>query len=402
MTLPRLQISERMRSHMRYAKLSTPTPRILIFESQYWIDGACRNAAQTLGWEVQSVPVLMEGTLPRETIKHLLETLVNFRPDFILSINLSGMDEGGLFARLFEDLEIPHVTWFVDDPRTILMDRTCYATPFTVALTWEPAYKDYLSNLGFACVTSLPLAADLTLFNAEPLDRPDLPPAFVGNSMIEFAEREREAVAQYPELYTAIDIAFRNGGITRETFAKGLETILPKTLTATLTPDQKRHAEIYCFVEGTARLRHHLIQKLKPEGLVVRGDTYWTRITTQAGGPVNYFHDLPDFYRHCTINLNATSIQMATTVNQRVFDCPAAGGFLLTDSQQAIDELLATGEMIVYNDLEECIALFRWYHERPEARKQIIHKARTRILNEHTYAHRLERITQIVREQFGG
>ena len=386
---------------MRYAKLATPIPRLLIFESQYWIDGACQNAAHTLQWDVRTVPVRMEGTLPRETIKQLLETLLDFRPDFILSINLSGMDEGGLFARLFEDLEIPLVTWFVDDPRTILMDRTCYASPYAIALTWEPAYKDYLYALGFARVEPLPLAADLTFFNADPLDVPDLPPAFVGNSMIEFSERERISVAQYPELCDAIDTAFRTGCVTRETFAKGLEAILPASLVSTLDPDQKRHAEIYCFIEGTARLRHRLVQRLEPEGLIVHGDTHWSRISDQAGGAVNYFHELPEFYRRCSINLNATSIQMATTVNQRVFDCPAAGGFLLTDAQQSLDELFAPDEVAVYHDVEECVELFKWYGEHPEARKQIVRKARARILNEHTYVHRLEWITRIVREQFG-
>ncbi|MDQ1257638.1 MAG: spore maturation protein CgeB, partial [Candidatus Hydrogenedentes bacterium] len=129
---------------LTYGKLAGETPRMLVLESQYWLDAACMNAARALGWEWTSAPVLMVGYLPRADMERLLRTLVEFRPDFVLNINLSGMDVGGLFAQLLGDLGIPLVTWFVDDPRTILMGRTAYATPFSLALTWDAAYTEYL------------------------------------------------------------------------------------------------------------------------------------------------------------------------------------------------------------------------------------------------------------------
>ena len=47
--------------------------------------------------------------------------------------------------------------------------------------------------------------------------------------------------------------------------------------------------------------------------------------------PLNYYKDLPLLYNACKINFNATSLQMKEAVNQRVFDVPACGAFLLTD-----------------------------------------------------------------------
>ena len=92
---------------------------------------------------------------------------------------------------------------------------------------------------------------------------------------------------------------------------------------------------------------------------------------------------------------------MATTVNQRVFDCPAAGGFLLTDSQPALDELFdVERECVVYRSLDECMELLRFFRAHPAARREIAVRARTRVLGEHTYAHRVQHIAGMVKERF--
>jgi spore maturation protein CgeB len=92
---------------------------------------------------------------------------------------------------------------------------------------------------------------------------------------------------------------------------------------------------------------------------------------------------------------------MAAAVNQRVFDCPAAGGFLLTDAQPSLASLFDAGEVAVYHSIEECRDLLRWYRARPRSRCQLVSKARLRILDQHTYAHRLRQIADVLREYMG-
>ncbi len=395
----RLKITEGMRALMDYPKMAGPVPRMMVLESRYWLDSACMNAARAMGWELAHAPVAREGAMPREMIAAFLQTLLEFRPDFVLSINLSGMDEGGLFAGLFADLRVPYVTWFVDDPRTILMDRAIYASDYAIALTWEAAYTEYLARTGFAETHVMPLAVDLSLFNAEPVDACELPPSFVGNSMIDFSGREGEKVKNNPALNAAVMEAFEAGRVTRGNFGQGVGEILND-----VTPfdaEERRAAELYFFIEGTRRLRHEIVSGLAPEGVVARGDDAWQQVTPLFGPEVNYRTELPHHYRLTEVNLNITSIQMASAVNQRVFDCPAAGGFLLTDAQSSLETLFdADREVVRYHSLEECVDLLRFYRAHPAARVEITHRARTRILNEHTYAHRLERIAGIVRKRF--
>jgi len=383
---------------MDYRKFAGSTPRMLVLHSRYWLDEACARAAQTLDWQVRTAPVALEGVMPREKVAQLLETIVEFCPDFMLAVNLSGMDEDGVLTRLFEDLCLPYAVWFVDAPRTIIMGRPVYASAYTAAFTWDEAYCPYLASCGFPLVKKLPLAVDPSLFNAGPPSSWQHPPSFVGNSMTEPARYELDWINGIPKLDRAVRAALDAGRVTRERFGQALDAILDPTLVATLSPHERRHAEMALFTEGTRRLRESFVRALEPEGVQVCGDEHWRGICPRAAGPLNYEHDLPAFYRACEINLNITSIQMPTAVNQRVFDCPAAGGFLLTDAQPALNALFESGEMVSYNSLDECKDLLGWYRAHPEARGAIVKKARSRILAQHTYAHRLQQIEKTLRE----
>ena len=395
----RLEVSARLRTLMRYPKFAK-TPRLLLLQSHYWLDSACRRAALQLGWEVEMAPVLMEGAMPRDMIAGLLERITVFQPDFVLTVNLGGMDMLGLFAGLFEDLELPYVTWFVDDPRTIIMDRDWYASPFAVALTWEEAYSGYLRGVGFPEVHVLPLAADTAVFNgATPSESPAIPCSFVGSSMAGYARREWAWLHERPLLQRALEDAFDQERVTRERFGTGMDTILGARFWGTRTAEERRHLELVCFIEGTRRLRVDLVQALNAQRLVVRGDDGWNGLATRCGPPVDYEQDLPGWYRDTAVNLNTTSLQMASAVNQRVFDCPAAGGFLLTDAQSSLEELFEPEELATYPTWEACQELTHYYGRRPAARKAMVEAAQRRILAHHTYGHRLQTLLSVLKSR---
>lgn len=385
---------------MSYDKLSDEVPRVLILRSQYWLDGACEAAAQIMGWQVTSVPMVMEGTASREQIAQLLDAIVTTRPDFILSINLAGMDVDGMWARFFDDLHVPYVVWFVDNPRTIIMDRSSYASAHAIALTWDETYVEYLRTVGFRHVQWLPLAADTAHFNAPPVDALTHPPTFVGNSMAEFADRAWRTVRNDPVIAPIAEAAFATDAVTRERLGGGLGAIIGADTVDRLDAEQRRHLEMLFFLEGTRRLRNKYVRALAPLGLQVRGDDNWKHSVDNPLGPLNYFEELPSFYRHCVVNVNFTSIQMPAAVNQRVFDCPAAGGFLLTDAQSDICRLFDKDEVATFATLGECREKLQFFMNESTARREILEAARKRILGEHTYVQRLRAIANWVMEYF--
>jgi spore maturation protein CgeB len=399
MNTPRLQISEGMRRFLDYPKFAGPT-RMLILETQYFFDQSWVRAAHSLGWETATVKSAMTGGLTRDDVAALFTTLAEFKPDFILSSNFAGMDVGGLFAQFFEDARIPYVSWFTDTPRMILYGREMHCSPYMVAATWERAYIPHFQKLGFQHVHYMPLATDPALFNAEPADAWDRELAFVGTSMIALAQEAVEKHAHLPHVLETVERAFADGRVTREQFGKGVEAILGEELLATLNESERRNVELLVNYEATRRQRVGLAQTLAPYGLEVRGDADWLQVLQRVQGNVGYFDDLAGFYRGTAINVNSTSLQMRYAVNQRVFDCLAAGGFLLTDAQADLEHLFDPDEIVTYGSMDELSDKVLWYRGRPAERNAMVRRARKRILAQHTHAHRLRGLEGFLKERY--
>jgi len=399
----RLKLSEGMRRILSYPRFTGPT-RMLILDTNYFFDKTWQRAAGELGWEVATVPSAITGSLSRADIEQLFMTIGEFKPDFILTSNYAGMDIAGMFSRFFEDARIPYVSWFTDTPKMILYNRTVHTSRYSVAATWERGYTKHLQSLGFEHIHYMPHAIDPELFCGEPGDAFDRDLAFVGISMIALAREACQKLnAAAPKAREAIDEAMAAGRITRATFIDGVEALLDPEVLGQCSMADRRHLTLYAHYELTRSQRHDLVTRMVPFGIEVRGDQDWLQVTPNVGGEVGYFDDLAPFYRRTAVNLNSTSLQMMTAVNQRVFDCPAAGGFPITDAQSDLEELFEPdSEVVMYHDLDELADKVAYYLKHPDERKAIVRRAQRRIAAHHTHRPRLEALEQYVRERFEG
>ncbi len=397
----RLQITEGMRRILDYPRFAGPT-RLLILKTEYFFDQSWRRAAEELGWAVASVSSVMTGSLTRNQVQDLFLAVGEHKPDFILTSNYAGMDTNGMFSMFFEDARIPYVSWFTDTPRMILYDRHVHCSPYSVAATWERAYIPHFRELGFEHVYYMPHATDPALFHGEPAREFERDLAFVGVSMIELAAEAWEKLDEsVPEVADAVRHAFAEDRVTRETFAEGVEAIIDPAVLAQCDIRDRRHVELCMVYEATKRNRCALAQRLVPHGIEVRGDTDWASILDRCEGQVGYFDDLAPFYRNTAVNVNTTSLQMKTAVNQRVFDCPAAGGFLVTDTQADLEELFdVDSEVVAYSSLDELEDKVRHYLDRPGERRTIVQNAQRRIAAHHTHRHRLESLEAYLKDLF--
>ena len=402
MDLPRLTITPRMRKFLDYPKFRGPT-RMLILETEYFFDKSWVRAAEALGWETATVPSAMVGGITRDDIQKLFMTLGEFKPDFILTSNYAGMDIAGMFSHFFEDARIPYVSWFTDTPRMILYGRHIHCSYYSVAATWERAYTKHFEEIGFEHVIFMPLATDPSIFHGEPTEHTERGSAFVGTSMIEEANEAWEKLEHLPQVTKAILDAFDDGRVNRDNFAKGIEAILEADLLEGRNRSELRNIELCIIYEATRRDRAALVQRLEPYGVEVRGDPDWTQVATRVAGTVGYYDHLAGYYRSTAVNLNATSLQMKTAVNQRVFDCPAAGGFLLTDTQDDLAELFdPESEVAAYSSLDELEDKTAYYLKHPEQRIAITRRAQKRIAAHHTHSHRLDTLETYLRERYAG
>jgi spore maturation protein CgeB len=168
---------------------------------------------------------------------------------------------------------------------------------------------------------------------------------------------------------------------------------------AEISSSDKRNSvwlQSYCIHTAGMLKRKRIIESLKSFSIELFGDADgWQELVGDGFSihpPVDYATKLPGVYSSISVNLNITSSQMSTAVNQRVFDIPVSGNFLITDYQKDLDELFDKDEIVVYRSNEELAELYLRYRNDEHSRRRITQRARERILSEHTYIHRYESI----------
>ena len=109
--------------------------------------------------------------------------------------------------------------------------------------------------------------------------------------------------------------------------------------------------------------------------------------------------DLPRLYSSSLINLNAHISDHITwqTINLRIFDVLACGGFVLSDEMPALREVF--GDAIGYTDgYEDEWAKLVHYISDAHIRHECAETGRQIVLSGHTYAHRVTSIMRYLKE----
>jgi spore maturation protein CgeB len=256
----------------------------------------------------------------------------------------------------------------------------------------------------------LPLATDPHRFAFAPQTAWQRDVAFVGNSMLHKVQAKLRHY-EFPPLllrdFKELGQAFMaSGSLSVRRF---LEEEWPehlKAFTALDDVDTRLAFETLVTWQATLLYRLERVRELLPFKPLLVGDPGWHEILPEPGWTyhreLNYYMDLPAFYPATRINFNCTSQQMKGAVNQRVFDVPVCGGFLLTDHRRQMESLFEPGrEIVCYQEPCEIPDLVRFYLCRDEERSRITQAARARILAEHTYDLRLESLVSTMRSIYG-
>lgn len=113
-------------------------------------------------------------------------------------------------------------------------------------------------------------------------------------------------------------------------------------------------------------------------------------------------------YNASRINLNLHSSLKTETlvshgdfVNPRTFELAGMGAFQLVDRRRLLPELFAEDELACFDSEAELYEKIDYFLSHPDERAQYCQRARERVLAEHTYAQRMQRLLDYVAEQFG-
>jgi spore maturation protein CgeB len=372
--------------------------RLLFFQSGYYLDPELRRASGALGYAQESWGIEDFRDLEKDReadFRRLLEIIKSFRPDMAITINHLGFDRDGVMASILSRLGIPAASWFVDSPWYILKGATLNPYPGLTAFSWDCDYLGILKDLGFPQAHYLPLATDGGNLDAKAKSAFKRDIAFVGDSL--------EAATQKYLALAGLDASVlpRLDAIAKK-FLESKE-ILPDGLLSE-DPEFKRLPQgnfvgLSALVTWRASriIRTGVLAAMPEKALSVAGDPAWEGLLPGAAllGQLDYYTELSAFYRESRVNLNVTSAQMKGGMNQRVFDVPAAGGFLLTDRRRQLFDIFTAGrDVACYDGPEEAAELAAFYLKNDSAREGIVKNARELIETGHMYRHRLPVIVE--------
>jgi spore maturation protein CgeB len=383
--------------YLNYPKLKKPPFRVVLLDSGYHTVRESRKGLEQLG---HSVFTISPGP---DFIKRLLTLLVEARPDFLLAINHLGFDEEGKLTELLTELKLPFASWYVDSPTYILYDGGVNCSPYCAIFCWERSYLKPVEEMGFRSPAFLPLATDPEVFCPGPAKaggRFASQVGFVGESMETNRKRwEKKMPVRAAREIKAISVEKLLGDRKRD-----ILEIFPGFAGHAAGIRSRLDIEAALIWKTTQDYRVRLSRALIPLGLVIYGDMGWKRLLGKTGTlrpKVDYFRELPDVYRGTEVNINCTSFQMKTAVNQRVFDVPSCGGFLLSDHQEDMDLFFEVGkEAVCFRSVEEAASLTVHYLGNEGERKKIAEAAHRRILAEHTYEKRMAEMVATMQERF--
>jgi len=404
----RSSINVRLWDRLRYAKFRGETCSVLLIDSGYFLTRETENALLQLGHRVMKVPV-SKRERGEVVVSRLIKGICDFKPDFILTINHLGLDEDGTMTSFLKSIEMPLASWYVDSPNLIVRAFEGNVSPYVSLFLWDRGYMKDMRSLGFESVSYLPLAADDTVFT--PLagggrnGHYECDVSFVGNSMVVPAMESLEKVPV--RLRSLVEEAAVILSSARISFDEALTTLERDALSMidSLSARERLDFEAAAIWRATLLYRLSCVKALREFHPRIHGDEAWKGLLDDnytVGPSLNYYDELPKLYIGSRINFNATSLQMTGAVNQRVFDVPACGAFLLTDHQESIEELFEVGkEVITYKERDEIPELAGFYLNNPGEREKIARMGRERILKEHTYRHRLAAIVQSMKNRYG-
>ncbi len=334
----------------------------------------------------------------------LSKAVQRIRPRCILSINMKGFDGQGMLGQVASRFSIPVAIWFVDDPRPILASHRSHIPKNAVAFCWEKYYLRLLRSAGFSKAEFLPLGGDPLMFSEKPGTVATTNLGFVGTSMVDrFAGNIREKFLWSDTLAPLVEnLALRLLADPSCDVSLLLYSACRQPGISLPFSDERNLTWLCAYITHFASMlkRKTIVGALVPLGIETFGDPEgWKELLGKgivAHPNIDYRRDLAAVYSGIKINLNITSCQMPSAVNQRVFDIPLASSFVLSDRQADLGELFEPDEIATYWSMDELREKVAFYAGNESERKRIVQKSKARILAAHTYRHRIAKMLSVV------
>lgn len=379
-----------------YKKFKDDNLSALVIYSNYHVQNDVIATLPKLGCKVNTLDIKLSDSV-KGTLDALTSALLQHKPDFVLSVNYLGFDDTYQIGDFLDFAEMPTVMYCVDSPLFILQKPKIPAAKVTTTFVWEKTLLPIMKAMGAQDVHYLPLGSDPEKFKLWPECKINKKFSFVGNSMAVAQNNMRSRLSNEgrSKAYELSEL-LKHG----HRFDELLKTIKPKDIEPS---DRRQDVWRLAVWTATIRKRFNLLRTIPHDDLTVFGDEGWTRVIPDINLKewVPYGEQVSKIYASSYISINCTNSQMPTAVNQRVFDVPLSGGFVLTDDQEEMHELFDIGkEAVTYSDVDDFNKKAKYYLGHTSERNSIIEAGRARVLRDHTYESRFKGVLDILKKRW--
>ncbi len=333
---------------------------------------------------------LAEAPLLEPKSKDILrQRLLDYSPDWIFLINQSA-------EQLYEYLNIPanqrplsckKIVWYLDNPRFFIQQPF---EPTEYVFCFDETYLHWLEPFCSHPPRFLSLASDQFQpgkFN--PKFACDV--SFVGGVIDQSKRRGQLSLEMVGYIQRLVEEKLKNRSKTFEELARIHPIAEGKVIN--INADVSH----YLYWEANNLYRIRTLEALQDYNLKIYGNEDW-ELLLQGSPLFNRFHgrvdpktELPDIFVSSKINLNIHSIQCLGSLNQRDFNAPVCGGFLLSDWVPAAGKYFVPGkEAVFYSGEINLLRKIDYYLEHEEEKAEIIRAGKQCVLDKHTYTNRVE------------
>ena len=345
------------------------------------------------------------------TVDLFNQTCAKHQPDWVFSINFSPA-----IASLCGRLGLPYLSWTIDPlPRSRVQILDGTQPKLCLALAHDPHMVARFQDLGLPAqhmLLAAPAQRRHPVTDAQALAPYQCDASFAGGSLVdELLSLDRMLTPLGGDSLSGQALSWAQkitDACAQDPAYSGLASLggwdaLPPVLQnhcAALTDRE----QLIRLMDGalTALYRQQTISRLKhwSGDMHIWGDAGWSAIHPGYKGFADHGDELTRIYCASAVNLDIPRLYQRQSVTMRVFDILAAGGFLLTEHNPALADILVAGQHVAfYNASDNLTDIIKDWINRPDERKAIALAGRNEVMAKHLIAHRVDTLLQLIDQQ---
>jgi spore maturation protein CgeB len=335
-----------------------------------------------------------------------LSEIEKLKPDMVLAYDFSGYIQTP-DGYLLRQLGVPLIALHYDNPFYTIDDKLDaelrnYPENY-YNFIWDRYYLDVYKSKGYKNGHPVLLAADPEWFHPQPVQTSNSF-AFVGGIKLNPNIETNQPPIVRNFIDTAIDLKIKHSAVPLMKICQELiELPLYEAIKKAYNKDIGLLWRIHYLIQtyGTYIYRNDVLNRIDNVKLHLYGTDDWQKDNFICHGKVNYGSDLSRIYQQHAVNINLSSLQLETSVNNRVFDAYASNAFLLSDYKQDMESLFPDyWQHITFTNLDSLVEKGLYYLAHERERRALAYELHKQILGNHTYSRRLQQILQSINRNY--